>query len=444
MKIYMCNLCNKIFKQKSHYDKHIQNKKKPCLIIAQNILQNLQNLQKSSENYDFSLQNLQKSSENYDFPLQNLSDFPPFNINPTPTNINSSPIIINPTLNDIKEVELKKINNVNSNNNEKELKCDFCDKFFSRHDNLQRHLKDRCKNKKHIDNVDEIKSKINNNIVSSDKYEKIVQENIKLIEMLEEYKQFIKENNLIKNTIPTINNSISDNSTTNNNNINNGAINNGTVHNTTINNIVQFGKEDLSKLNLVEMMNIYLQSTGGNIFGNMLKYINLNPNFPENFNIFMGDLARENVKIHNGKKFITKKFKNVKGDILNTLSSHITNMCQTYIQNPKLKKNDDVLSKIKINDISVKLINDDDITPFFTVKKEKKNEIILKKNISVTNNNNDNNSDSSDEEYLDLEGEKKLVHYENKRIGLQEITAQKLKDELYNNKDLIENYHKLT
>ena len=119
-------------------------------------------------------------------------------------------------------------------------------------------------------------------------------------------------------------------------------------------------------------------------------------------------------------------------------------MCQTYIQNPKLKKNDDVLSKIKINDISVKLINDDDITPFFTVKKEKKNEIILKKNISVTNNNNDNNSDSSDEEYLDLEGEKKLVHYENKRIGLQEITAQKLKDELYNNKDLIENYHKLT
>ena len=115
MKIYMCNLCNKIFKQKSHYDKHIQNKKKPCLIIAQNILQNLQNLQKSSENYDFSLQNLQKSSENYDFPLQNLSDFPPFNINPTPTNINSSPIIINPTLNDIKEVELKKINNVNMN-----------------------------------------------------------------------------------------------------------------------------------------------------------------------------------------------------------------------------------------------------------------------------------------------------------------------------------------
>ena len=45
---------------------------------------------------------------------------------------------------------------------------------------------------------------------------------------------------------------------------------------------------------------------------------------------------------------------------------------------------------------------------------------------------NDNKSVNSDdsEEYLDFEGEKELVHYENKRHGLQEITMQKLKDEL--------------
>ena len=56
--------------------------------------------------------------------------------------------------------------------------------------------------------------------------------------------------------------------------------------------------------------------------------------------------------------------------------------------------------------------------------------------------NESNNSDES-EEYLDLEGEKKLVYFENKRQCLQEITTQKLKDELYNNKGLIEKHHKL-
>ena len=33
---------------------------------------------------------------------------------------------------------------------------------------------------------------------------------------------------------------------------------------------------------------------------------------------------------------------------------------------------------------------------------------------------------------------KKLIHYKNKRHGLQEITARTLKDELYKKKDLIE------
>ena len=49
---------------------------------------------------------------------------------------------------------------------------------------------------------------------------------------------------------------------------------------------------------------------------NMLKYINLNEQYPENNNICMTDLSREIVKIHNGKKFVYKKFKNVKDEIL--------------------------------------------------------------------------------------------------------------------------------
>jgi hypothetical protein len=270
--------------------------------------------------------------------------------------------------------------------------CESCNVSFTRKSNLTRHINNRCKNKKEI-----ASSVINEQLnILNEKY-------AKLIEVVEENNKLIKNNNLLKQT-----------------NINEQNINT-TVNNIIINNIVQFGKEDISKCNLAEMINIYLKSTGGNIFSNILKYLNCNPNFPENFNIFMSDLSRENVKIYDGTKFVTKKFKNVKERILNTLSNHITNMCDTYIENPKIKKNKDILDKMKLNNISVKLINNDDITPLLTIKKE-----------------NSENVKNSNEiyEYLDLDGEQKLVYYENKRHDLQEITTQHLKDELYNNKNL--------
>ena len=401
----MCELCNKIFKQKSHYDKHILNKKIPCanenVNIEPTLTANNCNLTENKQNLTENKQNL----------TENKQKIP---------NINNE--------------------HKNSLNN---LICEFCDNEFSRKDYLQLHKKKYCKNKKYIEDIDTMQSKINGKIyVSGDKYEKLQEDNQKLIEVLEEYKQFIKDNNLIKHSIPMMNSVDNSNNNTKNNtknNTNNGSINNGVVNNnnnTTINHIVQFGKEDISKCDLVEMMNIYLKSTGGNIFPNILRYLNFNPNYPENFNILMGDLARENVKVHNGKKFITKKFKSVKGEILNSLSNHISNMCDSYIKNPKTKKSADIMSKIKINDISVKLINDDDITPLLTIKIDKKS----KNNKNDQNDKDDKekyNSDSESEEYLDSEGEKKLIHYENKRLGLQEITTRKLKEELYNNREMI-------
>ena len=423
MVVHICPNCNKVFNKKSTYDYHIKNKKNPC--VNNNVYMSVNN---NNNNILITHKTTQFNTQNINNPLNN-----PHNLY---NNIDT---------NNFNKSEIKKINNINK------YQCSYCDLVCSRSDSLNRHIEKYCKNKKHIENMDVIQSKIKDTItITNEKYEKLEEDNLKLhkdnkmlIEILEEYKHFIKENNLLKQSIPSVNNG-----SVINGNVNNGAVNNGTVNNnnTTINHIVQFGKEDISKCDLIEMMNIYLKSTGGNIFANILKYLNFNPNFPENFNIFMGDLARENVKIHNGKKFITKKFKNVKGDILNSLSSHITTMCDTYVEDPKTKKNDDILGKIKINNISVKLINNDDITPLLTIKKEKN---IKNKNIITDDNdldsNTENSSVNSDEsdEYLDLEGEKKLVHYENKRHGLQEITTQKLKDELYNNKALVEKHHKL-
>jgi hypothetical protein len=398
MSKYVCPSCNKDFKQKINFLNHTEKKKVPCKGPC------ISSVDKSI--YEDSLQNACNSSI-----------------------LPAEPIIFTCKM----PATACKMPAENKSNKEDKLNCSYCDMSFTRKDNLSKHIRERCKNKKHFDNVDVIKSKITNSvIISSDKYEKLLDDNVKLINMLEEYKQFIKENNLIKQSIPCMitNNN---NNNINNSNTNNGAINNGNINSGNTINVVQFGKEDISKCDLVEMMSVYLKSTGGNIFPNMLKYLNFNPKYPQNFNISMCDMAREIVKIHDGKKFISKKFKNVKNQILNVINEHITNMCTSYLENPKTKKNEYILDKMRINDISTKLINNDDITPLLKIKNKK--EINYDSDGNQIENDNNDNDDDDDE--LDAEGERRLAHYESKRQGLQEITEQGLRDELYNNRNLI-------
>jgi hypothetical protein len=353
MPIYKCTKCLKDFKQKSHYDKHINNKKYPCKQINENI--NNLILSETSENTD---------------------------------------------------------KRVNINIQEKdEIKCNYCNKIFKRLFCLNRHLDGRCIEKKQNDEIIRLKELMNIFLQN----EQIKNETLK--KAMSEIELIKKENEHLKSNYSDIKGN------TNNGNINNGTIsnsssniNNGIIGNGNTINIVQFGKEDLSKLDIVKMMDIYLKSTGGNILSNILKYINFNPDYPENYNIMISDLAREIVKIYNGQKFVSKKFKNVKDELINILSNHVTNMCDSYMQNSKIKKNTYILEKIKINNISVKLINDECIEDLIRDKPK------------------DNNDEISDE--LDEQTVKKIEHLESKREGLKEITIEKLKDELYNGKIL--------
>jgi hypothetical protein len=307
-----------------------------------------------------------------------------------------------PCINDLSPIAITESDNVNklthNNLSNEHFFCEYCNKKYTRKDSLSKHLKLRCKLKQKTEEFDVLKQML----------VKILNENNEFRKELENFKSNPISSSLSKTT-----------------NISNTLTNN-VINNTNTNLIVQFGKEDLSKMNVIEAMNVYLKSTGGNIISNMLKHINFNPAHPENFNIYMTDLAREIVKIHDGKKFVSKKFNTVKDEIINNVSSHINDICKKYIKSNKSKNSIELLKKININNISLKLIAGEEI-----------DDLIIKKYLLSENNNEPSqNTDEMNNMELTPYQKRDLIYYENKRLGLQEITNEKIRDELYNNRKL--------
>ena len=162
-------------------------------------------------------------------------------------------------------------------------------------------------------------------------YEKLKE---KFNDLLINNKDLVEEIELLKKQINSNNSQIINN--TNNNTLNKNNIINGVINNNLNVQLVQFGSENIDELDIKEALKIYLKSTGGNIISNMLKFVNLNEKYPQNHNICMSDLSRELVKIFNGKKFIVKKFKDAKGDILGKA------IVNTYKIVDKIENNEDI------------------------------------------------------------------------------------------------------
>jgi hypothetical protein len=403
---YICKKCNKNFKQKSHYINHTENKKNPCNDI--DIFLDEQTINSADEN----------------------------SICTTGSTLLTTAI----------DTLITKIEENKDNNN---CTCVYCNKIFTRMDNLQRHLNGRCKSKESYDELDKLKEDMK---IIIQNYQKMESENVGLKKEIDEIKviqvggNINNENNVLKG--------------------NNNQINKGLVQNNTVNiQLTQFGKEDISKLNLMDAMKSYLKSTGGNIVSNMLKYINLNEQYPENNNICMTDLSREIVKIHNGKKFIYKKFKNVKDEILTRVVKNTRKIVENYESDKNLKKSLDTQNKIKINDVSLKII--DGVSGEDIVREEinENNRLLLadkKKNkksnkkINADKNNEtgsdiskdictdtetdsdiDTETESEEEREFTFEERLRIEHLEKKREGLQKKTFENIKEELYNNREIL-------
>ena len=383
---YICSKCNKEF-----------NKKKHCIKFSN---QNTNNNKIDTND-----------NNNFELPLNN--QFSTTDENP-----------LNETLFDKIDSLLNK-NIVNKGNT---MSCMYCDAIFSRNDNLQRHMKERCKSKKYIDELEKLKEKLN---LLSGSYQNLEKENENLK----------KENSELKNSnhqVTNIQNTF--NNTNNINNINNGIINNNNVNIK----LVQFGSENIDDLDIKEALDIYMKSTGGNIISNMLKFVNLNEKYPQNHNICMTDLSRELVKIFNGKQFIIKKFKNAKGDILCKVIKNTYKLVDKIENNNSIKKTADVKKKMKINNVSLKLIDDYSAEDIVREEIREKEKLLLDKKIKeeetiivIEDNDTDNDSDSDTEEVerdFTLEEKLRIEHLEDKKKDLQAIAFERLKEELYNGK----------
>jgi hypothetical protein len=135
IKEHICNICKKSFKQKSHLDKHMFNKIRPC----------------SPKDIEFSSKNTNNLPKNIEPLTINTEEL----INNKKEDINNNYTFLNNNLNSLPSIDPQKIS-TNSNT------CTYCNTTFVQKGSLSRHLKDRCKMKIKLDqclslNLGEIK-----------------------------------------------------------------------------------------------------------------------------------------------------------------------------------------------------------------------------------------------------------------------------------------------
>jgi hypothetical protein len=251
---YQCPKCLKEFAQKSNFDYHMR-RIRPCINI------DLTNNNQQNDHKSESLRNPPKSEES----LQN------------------------------RRVSEEKIKCTNTSKN---LLCNHCNKFFSRKDNLKRHIDElRCKNiKKEI-----LTSPDDNYKILFNEHQKTKEELKKLKNIIIPFKDFKKNGPSFSQSIINTNN---------------------TQNNITINNyIVNHGLEDVAKLTSDENKQI-INSNSEAIY-NIVKQIHYNPRLPEFNNIYINNLRSNSLYVMVDGKFVLEDKKTIISDMISRMAQHI-------------------------------------------------------------------------------------------------------------------------
>jgi hypothetical protein len=294
---YICKKCGKKFSQKCHYVNHTEKRKYPC-----------------DDNYDINAKNPQKLEEIIVNHTENTQNDIPDNII---NNINQ--IFENVIKNDSENNNLVNNNLVNNNfgnddllknkkNIHDKLTCKYCLRNFSRPDVLKRHIIDYCKIKKQ---QDEEKENIFKKLLEQENTIKDKDEQIKTLigkinileEKVEQISKITKKNSKTaksNNANPgkkVITNNITNNTSNSNTNTSNTTNNNNGI----IFNLVNYGKEDLDKIDIKHFINNIVKNNkvcGVKIPEEILKIIHFNPAYPELNNIYISDINREKCMIY--------------------------------------------------------------------------------------------------------------------------------------------------
>jgi hypothetical protein len=251
---HKCPICKEIFNKKSRYIEHLS-KKKQCVIKC----------------YEIKEEKTQKiKAEKIYFPTEKTHIYAEIPHNYT-------------------EINQK----IDKNNKEEQIICKYCMKQFCRKDVLTRHILNNCKIKKKQDDEKEVifrRLLLQENLLKEkdEQINKLISQNdvlISKINVLENKVDKISYNKENKNTINNVHNS------TNTINTNNGII----IQ------LVNYGKEDLDKIDIKHYINNIVKNnkiSGVKIPEEILKLIHFNPSYPELNNIYISDINREKCMIY--------------------------------------------------------------------------------------------------------------------------------------------------
>ena len=307
MVLYKCNRCSKIFYHKNDYNKHIK-RKNPCKINPHKLTQsggfvpqkNGENLTCSGCNKTFSRQDtLTRHTMRYCKPKQqseNCAVFPHSDLRTSPQYIlydyDNDQIVCSYDFRDDSVFSPQKPQKTLKTEfspqktispiDEEDLICNFCQKTFTRNDNLIRHINKYCKVKKQDD--------MNKEIL----FRKLIND---MESLKKENKQIMNENNQLKKQINHIE--------IKNNNIdvkNYNTINNKTVNNNNLNiNLVAFGKEDMSSI--TDNVCKSILNKGFQSVPKLVEYVHFNKNRPEHHNVYISNMRDNYVMVYDGKKW---------------------------------------------------------------------------------------------------------------------------------------------